>query len=71
MPQRVPQWQRPLLTCCVGAVPASMTNSEPDAPNSKCPKYPPPPRSGNAFAAAVFGATANLLLLITLLWLFA
>jgi hypothetical protein len=48
-----------------------MTNSEPDAPNSERPKYPPPPRSGNAFAAAVFAATASLLLLISLLWLFA
>jgi hypothetical protein len=33
------------------------------------PKYPPPPRSGNAFAAAVFAAIAGLLLLMALFWL--
>ena len=35
------------------------------------PKYPPPPRSGNAFAAAVFAAIPGLLLLIALFGLFA
>jgi hypothetical protein len=35
------------------------------------PQYPPPPRSGNAFAAAVLAATADLLLLIAVLGLFA
>jgi len=34
------------------------------------PLYPPPPRSGNAFAAAVVAATADLLFLIALFeWL--
>jgi hypothetical protein len=32
------------------------------------PKYPSPPRSGNAFAAAVFVAIPGLLLLMALLW---
>jgi hypothetical protein len=32
------------------------------------PKYPSPPRSGNAFAAAVFVAIPGLLLLTALLW---
>jgi hypothetical protein len=32
------------------------------------PKYPPPPRSGNAFAAALFVAIPGLLLLMALLW---
>ena len=35
-----------------------------------CP-YPPLPRSGNAFAAAVFAAIPGLLLLIVLAWVFA
>ena len=35
------------------------------------PKYPPPPRSGNAFAAAVIAATADLLFLIVLFGFFA
>jgi hypothetical protein len=33
--------------------------------------YPPPPRSGNAFAAAVFAAIPGLLLLIVLFVLYA
>jgi hypothetical protein len=37
----------------------------------KCPKYPSPPRSGNAFAAAVFAAIPGLLLLFILLWVYA
>ena len=32
------------------------------------PKYPPPPRSGNAFAAALFVAIPGLLLWMALLW---
>ena len=32
------------------------------------PKYPPPPRAGNAFAAAVLAAIPGLLLLMALLW---
>jgi hypothetical protein len=32
------------------------------------PKYPPPPRSGNAFAAALFVAIPGLLLLLAILW---
>jgi hypothetical protein len=48
-----------------------MTNPEPNARDSERPKYPPPPRSGNAFAAAVFAAIPGLLLLIVLFWLFA
>jgi hypothetical protein len=32
------------------------------------PKYPPPPRSGNAFAAAVLVAIPGFLLLTALLW---
>jgi hypothetical protein len=32
------------------------------------PKYPPPPRGGNAFAAAVFAAIPGLLLLMASLW---
>lgn len=32
------------------------------------PKYPPPPRSGNVFAAAVLVGIPGLLLLMTLLW---
>jgi len=49
----------------------SMTDNERNTCGSKRPKYPPPPRSGNAFAAAVFAAIPCLLLLIALLWLFA
>jgi hypothetical protein len=33
------------------------------------PKYSPPPRSGNAFAAALFAAIPGLLLLMALLWI--
>ncbi|MEA2916376.1 MAG: hypothetical protein QOJ15_8457 [Bradyrhizobium sp.] len=44
----------------------------PDTERNTCggerPKYPPPPRSGNAFAAALFAAIPGLLLLIALLW---
>jgi hypothetical protein len=35
------------------------------------PKYPPQPRSGNAFAAAVFAAIPGLLLLFVLFWVYA
>ena len=35
------------------------------------PKYPPPPRSGNAFAAAVLAAIPALLLLIVLFGVYA
>ena len=35
---------------------------------SALPKYPPPPRSGNAFAAAVFVAIPGLMLLTAFLW---
>ncbi len=48
-----------------------MTDSEPKARASERPKYPPPPRSGNAFAAAVFAAIPGLLLLIVLFVLYA
>ena len=49
----------------------SMTDKERNTRGSERPKYPPPPRSGNAFAAAVFAAIPCLLLLIALLWCFA
>ena len=45
-----------------------MTGTERNICGSERPKYPPPPRSGNAFAAAVFAAIPGLLLLIALLW---
>ena len=48
-----------------------MTDTERNTRVGERPKYPPPPRSGNAFAAAVFAAIPGLLLLIALLWLFA
>jgi hypothetical protein len=32
------------------------------------PKYPPPPRSGNAFVAALFAAIPGLLVLMAVLW---
>jgi hypothetical protein len=48
-----------------------MTDSEPDAPVSERPKYPPPPRSGNAFAAAAFAVIPGLLFLIVLFVLYA
>jgi hypothetical protein len=48
-----------------------MTGTERNTCGSVRPKYPPPPRSGNAFAAAVFAAIPGLLLLIGLLWFFA
>jgi hypothetical protein len=38
---------------------------------SERPKYAPPPRSGNAFAAAVLAAIPGLLLLIVLFWVYA
>jgi len=38
---------------------------------SERPKYPAPPRSGNAFAAAVLAAIPGLLLLIVLFWVYA
>ena len=44
--------------------------AEPDAPDSERPKYPPPSRSGNAFAAALFAAIPGLLLLIALFVLY-
>ncbi len=47
-----------------------MTDSKPNARASERPKYPPPPRSGNAFAAAVFAAIPGLLLLIVLFWVY-
>jgi hypothetical protein len=49
----------------------SMVNAELNARVIGRPKYPPPPRSGNAFAAAVFAAIPGLLLLITLFWVYA
>jgi hypothetical protein len=48
-----------------------MTDTEPNASVSERPKYPPPPRSGNGFAAAVFASIPGLLLLIVLYGLFA
>jgi hypothetical protein len=45
-----------------------MTGTERNTCGSERPKHPPPPRSGNAFAAAVFAAIPGLLLLIALLW---
>jgi hypothetical protein len=48
-----------------------MINSELNARVSERPKYPPPARSGNAFAAAVFAAIPGLLLLIVLFWVYA
>jgi hypothetical protein len=38
-----------------------MTGTERNTCGSERPKYPPPPRSGNAFAAAVFAAIPGLL----------
>jgi hypothetical protein len=47
-----------------------MTDTERNTCGNERPQYPPPPRSGNAFAAAVFAATADLLFLIALFeWL--
>jgi len=48
-----------------------MTDTEQNTCGSERPKYPPPPRSGNAFAAAVFAAIPGLLLLFVLFWVFA
>jgi hypothetical protein len=48
-----------------------MTDPERNTCGSERPKYPPPPRSGNALAAAVLAATADLVLLIVLFGLFA
>jgi hypothetical protein len=49
----------------------TMTDTERNTCGSERPKYPPPPRSGNAFAAAVFAAIPGLLLLFVLFWVFA
>lgn len=49
----------------------TMTDTERNACASERPKYPPPPRSGNAFAAAVFAAIPGLLLLFALFWVYA
>jgi len=49
----------------------TMTDTERNTCGSERPKYPPAPRSGNAFAAAVFAATATGMLLIALFRLFA
>ena len=43
-----------------------MTDLERNTCGSERPKYSPAPRSGNAFAAAVFAAIAGLLLLTVL-----
>jgi hypothetical protein len=43
---------------------STLTNSTKNVEDIERPKYPPPPRSGNAFAAAVFAAIAGLLLLM-------
>jgi hypothetical protein len=48
-----------------------MTGTERNTCGSERPKYPPPARSGNAFAAAVFAAIPGLLLLIVLFWVYA
>jgi hypothetical protein len=48
-----------------------MTDLERNTCGSERPKYPPPSRSGNAFAAAVFAAIPSLLLLIILFWAYA
>ena len=48
---------------------STLTNSTKNVEGIERPKYPPPPRSGNAFAAAVFAAIAGLLLLMALFWL--
>jgi hypothetical protein len=45
-----------------------VTNPAKNAAGIGRPKYRPPPRSGNAFAAAVFAAIAGLLLLLALFW---
>jgi len=47
---------------------STLTNSTKNVEDIERPKYPPPPRSGNAFAAAVFAAIAGLLLLMALFW---
>ena len=38
-----------------------MADTERNTCGSERPKYPPPPRSGNAFAAAVFASIPGLL----------
>ena len=55
----------------IATVLASRTYTEPNSHGAERPKYPPPPRSGNAFAAAVFAAIPGLLILIVLAWVFA
>jgi hypothetical protein len=49
----------------------TVTNLAPNACVIERPKYPPPPRSGNGFAAAVFAAIPGLLLLIALFGTYA
>jgi len=41
-----------------------MTNCKEVNPAGERPKYPPPPRSGSAFAAAVFAAIPGLVLVV-------
>ena len=55
----------------IATVLASRTYTEPNSHGTERPKYPPPPRSGNAFAAAVFAAIPGMLILIVLAWVFA
>src|SRR4029077_7336889 len=55
----------------IATVLASRTHTEPNSHGTERPKYPPPPRSGNAFAAAVFAAIPGMLILIVLAWVFA
>ena len=65
-----------LATAAVSYIPCSnrsgtmeKTTRRPDiAAGIERPEYRPPPRSGNAFAAAVFAAIAGLLLLMALFW---
>jgi hypothetical protein len=49
----------------------TMTNLALNAWIIERPKYPPPPRSGNGFAAAVFAAIPGLLLLAALIGAYA
>jgi hypothetical protein len=48
-----------------------MPDTERNTCGGECPKYTPPPRSGNAFAEAVFAAIPGLLFLIALYGLLA
>jgi len=47
---------------------STLTNSTKNVAGIERPKYPPPLRSGNAFAAAVFAAIVGFLLLMALFW---